>query len=81
MKINLFVEIKGEIDSLMLWELIKEYKLNLTDVITKTWVYGETDYMTAGKVISKCALFGDLTAEIHKGGGKDEPKETEETQP
>lgn len=80
MKINLFVEIKGEIDSLMLWQLIKEYKLNLTDVGTKTWVYGETDYMTAGIVISKCALFGDTKAELtHGGGGADEQKKAQST--
>lgn len=76
MKISMFVEIKGEIDTLMLWELIKDYKLNLTSVDDKTWVYGETDFMSAGKIISKCALFGDLTAEIHIGGGSDEQKET-----
>lgn len=80
MKIKMFVEIKGEIDSLMLWQLIKNYKLNLTDVGAKTWVYGDTDYMTAGKVISICALFGDTKAELtHGGGGADEQKKAQGT--
>ena len=80
MRIKLFVEIKGNIDSLMLWELIKDYKMNLTDVGDKTWVYGDVSYLVAGKVISKCALFGDIKAELtHGGGGADEQKKAQGT--
>ena len=80
MDIYLFVEIKGKIDSLMLWELIKDYKLNLLAADEKTWVYGDTSYMVAGKVISKCALFGNISADLtHKGGGTDEQKKAKDT--
>lgn len=80
MKISLFVEIKGEIDTLMLWELIQNYKLNLTAVEGKTWIYGEASYKVAGEVVSKCALFGDLTAELtHRGGEASEQKQTQDT--
>lgn len=65
MRISLFVEIKGKIDSTALWQLIEEYKLNLTDVGSKTWVYGKTDCITAGTVISICALFGELRADLN----------------
>ncbi len=64
MKLNVTVEIKGEIDTLMLWSLIEKYKMNLTAVKDKTWIYGEVDYTTLGKIITKCALFGDVEAEI-----------------
>ncbi len=74
---RLFIEIKGRIDSLMLWKLIKDYKLNLTALDDKTWVYGEANYTVIADVVSKCALFGDLKAEISKGGVENEQKKTE----
>ena len=76
---RLFVEINGKIDSLMLWKLIKDYKLNLTALDEKTWVYGEANYTVMADVVSKCALFGDIKAEVSKGGGNNEQKETEES--
>lgn len=80
MKNYLFVEIEGNIDSLRLWDMIKDYKLNLLDAVEKTWVYGEADYLVAGAVISKCALFGNIKAELtHGGGGADEQKKAQDT--
>ena len=80
MKIKLFVEIKGNIDSLILWELIKDYKMNLTDVVDKSWVYGDADPLVAAKVVSICALFGDIKAELtHGGGGADEQEKAQST--
>lgn len=76
---RLFIEINGKIDSLMLWKLIKDYKLNLTALDEKTWVYGEANYTVMADVVSKCALFGDIKAEFSKGGGNNEQKETEES--
>lgn len=64
MKANVYIEIQGPIDSLMLWELIKEYKLNLTDFGEVIMVYGDCSYINVGRVISKCALFGRLTAKV-----------------
>ena len=75
---RLFIEINGKIDSLMLWKLIKDYKLNLTAMDEKTWVYGEANYTVMADV-SKCALFGDIKVEFSKGGGNNEQKETEES--
>lgn len=73
---KLWVEITGEMDTLMLWSLIERYNLNLTEVIGKCWVYGDCNYTIAGKVIAKCALFGDITAKITRGDAN-EQEETE----
>ena len=70
----LHVEIKDKVDSWMLWKLIKSHNLNLLELEGITYVYGEANYTAIGDVVSKCALFGDLTASISKGGGKDEQK-------
>lgn len=64
MKLDVTIEIKGEVDTLMLWSLIEKYKMNLTAVEDKTWIYGEVDYTTLGHIIKDCALFGDVEAEI-----------------
>lgn len=66
MKFN--IEIKGNLDSLMLWSLIEKYHVNLTQVGDYTWVYGETSISAIAKVISCCALFGDLKIELSGGG-------------
>lgn len=67
MMVHIYVEIKGPIDSLMLWELIKDYKLNLTDLGEVIMVYGDCGYINAGSIVSKCALFGDLTVKVTRG--------------
>lgn len=74
---RLFIEISGKIDSLMLWKLIKDYKLNLMALDDKTWVYGDANFTVIADAVSKCALFGDVKAEISKGGVDDEQKEAE----
>lgn len=73
--LHLIVEIQGEVDSLMLWDLIERYHLNLTEVDDKCWVYGDCNYTTAGKVITKCALFGNISVQLTRGDDN-EPKET-----
>lgn len=71
---RIYIEIDGAIDSIMLWKLIERHKLNLTALDDKTWVYGEVNYSTIGDVVSKCALFGNLTVKISKGVQADESK-------
>lgn len=67
---KLFITIKGPIDSLMLWSLIKEYKPNLTDLGEKVLIYGDFNITSATRIISCCALFGDIKAELSKGSQK-----------
>jgi len=52
----------------MLWSLIEKYHVNLTQVGDYTWVYGETSISAIAKIISCCALFGDLKIELSGGG-------------
>ena len=70
MRLN--IEIDGKVDSWMLWKLIKNHNLNLLELGDKTYVYGEANYTVIGDAVSKCALFGNLKAEISKGGVDDE---------
>lgn len=64
MKLHVWIEIKGDIDTRMLWKLIESYRVNLTAVYQKTWVYGDVDNTTLGDLISKCSLFGDIESSI-----------------
>lgn len=75
MRVHIYIEIQGTIDSLMLWELIKSYKLNLTDLGKVVMVYGECSYINAGSIISKCALFGNLTVKITRGCNYEQEEE------
>ena len=77
MRVKIYIEITGPIDSLMLWEIIKDYKLNLTDLGHVALVYGDCGYFAAGYIISKCALFGNLKVRIVRGC-EDEQEKTEE---
>lgn len=79
MRVHLYIEIQGTIDSLMLWELIESYKLNLTDLGKVVLIYGDCSYINAGQIISKCALFGNLTVKITRGCN-DEQKEKKTTE-
>ena len=72
----LWIEIKGEIDSPLLWSLIKGYGLNLTDLIDKSLVYGECSYSVANRVIAICARFGDISASIKRGEETEEKEES-----
>lgn len=72
----LWIEIKGEIDSPLLWSLIKGYGLNLTDLIDKSLVYGECSYSVASRVIAICARFGDISASIKRGDENEQKEES-----
>lgn len=78
-KVNFFVEIAGEIDTLALWGLIESYKVNLTAMDGKTWIYGDVWLHNLGNIVERCALFGTLKVEV-RGGGSDEQKESEEAE-
>lgn len=75
-KVSFFIEITGDIDSLSLWELIEPYKVNLTAVEGKTWIYGDVELHNIGTIVERCALFGALKVEV-KGGMTYEQEEKE----
>ena len=64
MKVQVYITIKGNVDSLMLWKLIERYKVNLTAAVT--WVYGDVNYTSLGELVSKCALFGDIEVTVKR---------------
>ena len=67
------IEIKGDIDTLSLWELIKGYKVNLMALDGVTYIYGDIRLHNLGAIIERCALFGALNVSV-KGGGDNEQK-------
>lgn len=69
MKVTVFVQIIGPINSRELWGLVEPFGMNLTDMGEKILVYGECYLETASRVIFHCALYGDVMAEItHEKG-------------
>lgn len=79
MLVYVSITINGRIDSLMLWSLIENFKVNLTQLDSVTYIYGEIAPHNVGELVARCALFGDLQVTI-KGGGKDEQTEAEKGQ-
>lgn len=75
-KVSFFIEITGDIDSLSLWKLIEPYKVNLTAIEGKTWIYGDVWLHHLGTIVERCALFGALKVEV-KGGMAYEQEEKE----
>lgn len=75
-KVHFFIEIAGDIDTLSLWKLIERYKVNLTAVEGKTWIYGDVWLHHLGTIVERCALFGALKVEV-KGGMAYEQEEKE----
>jgi hypothetical protein len=75
-KVSFFIEITGDIDSLSLWKLIEPFKVNLTAVEGKTWIYGDVELHNIGTIVERCALFGALKVEV-KGGVAYEQEEKE----
>lgn len=71
---HIFIEIKGNIDSFKLWDAIKGYKLNLTDLGEINLIYGEIALQYIGELISLCASYGMIHADV-KGGVSNEQKE------
>ncbi len=64
MKVTIFVRITGPINSRELWDNIQHYGgMNVTDCTDHTLVYGECQYENLGKIIDKCASYGDIVAE------------------
>lgn len=55
---TLLIKITGRINSLDLWEHIKHYGVNLTDLEEFTYVIGETNLNDAIAIIRICALYG-----------------------
>lgn len=62
--IILLIKITGRINSLDLWEHIKRYGVNLTDLEEFVYILGETNIDDALKIIRICNLYGPLMIEL-----------------
>lgn len=64
MSIRFFFELIGDYDSYELYKALKWAKVNVTDMIEHTYVYGTVSPLVLQTVIYICNLFGMI-----KGGG------------
>ena len=64
MRVAIYIEIKNHIDSVWLWDNIKEYGVNLLDAGKKAFVYGTVELEDAMVVCYICCLFGSVKVEI-----------------
>lgn len=62
--VYLNVTIKGKIESKDLWEDVKEYNVNVTDLIAFTVVHGEVSMYDSMFIIDICRKYGDITTEV-----------------
>lgn len=58
------VTIQGQIDSKSLWEDVKDYDINVTDMIQFTAVYGKVSMYDSMFIIDICRKYGDITTEV-----------------
>jgi hypothetical protein len=58
------VTINGKIDSKELWEDVKCYDINVTDLGEVTFVYGEVSMFDSLIIISICRKYGDIIHEV-----------------
>mgnify|MGYP003300794604 CR=1 FL=1 len=66
MKISLDVIVKGNIDSLALYNEIKNYGVSVLELYDQTFVYGEIDSTTdaSEKIIEACKKYGECEYEV-----------------
>ena len=64
MLVHFFIEISGKINSLELYELIKQDGVNLTDLGDYTLVYGDAYIAQALQIVYNCALYGNIKVEL-----------------
>ena len=58
------VTIKGKIDSKELWNDIKGYDVNVTDLGEVTFVYGQASMYDTMFIIDICRKYGDISTEV-----------------
>lgn len=58
------VTIQGKIDSKKLWDEVKGYDVNVTDLNEFTSVYGKTTMYDSMFIIDICRKYGDITTEV-----------------
>lgn len=64
MTVDIFIEIRGQINSHELYDVIGCHGVNVTDLGEQTLVYGNTNIANIAPIITTCATFGDCQAHI-----------------
>lgn len=64
MKVTIFVQVIGKINSKELFEIVEQFGMNVTDMGDKTLVYGECYLEQASRIVFHCSLFGNTMTEI-----------------
>ena len=59
MKIDIYIEIRGDFESRELWDAIETTGVNVTDLGDTTLVYGNIEIAHLARIITTCAAFGD----------------------
>ena len=54
----IYVEFPGNIESQALYEMVKQYKLNVTDIITKVYMMGTVKQKDLPYILYVCSKFG-----------------------
>lgn len=62
--VYLNVTINGKIDSKELWEDVKGYDVNVTDMELFTSVYGKVSMYDSMFIIDICRKYGDIKCEV-----------------
>lgn len=67
-KMTVFITVKGKINSLELYERIKDYGANVTDLIDKTYVYAIIDIKEDAieHILTICDEYGECDVEAHR---------------
>lgn len=63
---NFLIELKA-VDSKRLYELVKQYGVNVTDLGDRVFVYGDVSFPVLTDIIYRCSLFGSLSLELSGG--------------
>lgn len=65
-RMNMVVTINGNIDSASLYEDLKDYHVNVSDIISKTYVYGVVDLIDpcVENIIQICHKYGDCEVKL-----------------
>ena len=64
MKLDIFIDIRERINSKALWDILEGTGANVTDLGTKTLVYGTISMEFVQPVLMTCLEFGDAIATI-----------------
>lgn len=75
MKVTLWITIRSQVDAFELWKEVKDYSMNVTEAVDKTWVYGDCSPGLAGLIVTICLKYGEVLADIR--GCANEKKEEE----